>query len=261
MPDRARGGTRIAVLVPSCDAYSDMWEPFFRNLRAKWPDLPFPCYLVSNEKRFEAPEVRGIRVGPDRGWSSNLRRALEEVPEEGVLLFIDDLFLRRRVDTPMIRHLCERFGAEGMEYLRFNPTPGPEGTCDADGIGAIPPGDAYRASTVMSLWRREVLLHVLQEGETAWDLEVHGSARTDCYPRWFACRRPLLPTWNLVVKGRYEPSAWRALVGEGLPIAAGRPVMDGRDYLAYRWVLLRSALFGIVPRSWRRRIRDRFRSA
>jgi hypothetical protein len=251
----------VTVLVPSCDAYSDMWEPLFLNLRKKWPDLPFECFLAVNERGFSFPGVTVVHVGPDQGWSTNLRQALRSIPCEAVLLLIDDLFFKHPVDTSAVQRLCGRFLSEGMDYLRFNPTPGPVGPCDSDGVGRIPRGDPYRASTVVSLWRKDVLLDVLRDGESAWALEVHGSARTDRFENWFACRRWLLPTRNLVVKGRYDPNAWRLLRGEGLPIGTERPLLSGFQYLALLWVRLRAALFRCVPRTWQRRIRERFRAA
>ena len=52
----------IALLVPSCDRYSDLWEPFFLNLKKKWPNLPFRVCLVANEKPFQFPGVEVIHV-------------------------------------------------------------------------------------------------------------------------------------------------------------------------------------------------------
>ena len=148
-----------------------------------------------------------------------------------------------------------------MNYLRFNPGPGPSGALDKDGLGVIPPGDIYRSATVVSLWRRSVLLETLREGETAWDFEIHGSARTDSFGGWFASARSLLPTRNLVIKGRYEPGARRELIREGLVLSDERPTMTRSEYLAFLATLARHSLFNLVPRPMRRGIRERFRAA
>jgi hypothetical protein len=251
----------IALLVPSCDRYSDLWEPFFLNLRKKWPGCPFRIYLVANEKSFRFPGVEVIHVGPDRGWCTNLRASLERVDAEAVFLLIDDLFFIQPVDGPFIQHLCKRFIAERMNYLRFNPSPGPTGPVDTDGIGAVASGDLYRSSTVVCLWRSSVLAQVLRDGETAWELEIQGSARTDVFDEWFASSRWLLRTRNLVIKGRYDPDVKRQLTEEGLILSDERQVMTRGQYLAFRAILLRHAAFQLVPRRWRQKIRERFRAA
>lgn len=255
----------IAIVVPSCDKYADLWQPLLENMRRLWPDRFLNVHLVTNEKAFQFPGVNVIAVGPDRGWSSNLRTALERITAEGVFLLVDDLFFVEPVDSALVRRLCQRFLAEGMNYLRFNPTPAPvgwpRGRLDKDSIGEVPPGDLYRSSTVVCLWRRSVLLDVLRDGESAWDLEVFGSARTDKFGGWYASSRWVLPTTNVVIKGLYEPRAWRALKRAGVPLSDERRVMSTRQYLAFQAIRLRAAVFRLVPAAWRRSIRERFRAA
>jgi hypothetical protein len=38
----------LAVIVVSCDLYSDVWKPFFTLFFKYWNDCPFPVYLTSN---------------------------------------------------------------------------------------------------------------------------------------------------------------------------------------------------------------------
>ena len=75
-----------------------------------------------------------------------------------------------------------------------------------------------------------VLAQVLRDGETAWDLEIQGSARTDVFGEWYASSRWLLRTRNLVIKGRYDPDVKRELTEEGLEylLLDERPVMTRR---------------------------------
>ncbi len=43
---------QTAVLVVSCDNYSDVWSPFFELYSRFWPDCPFNTYLISNTKEY-----------------------------------------------------------------------------------------------------------------------------------------------------------------------------------------------------------------
>ncbi len=253
---------RIAVLVPSCDHYSDLWLPFFTTLRQQWPDIPFELVLVTNHKDFTFRGVTVIRVGEDKGWCANLKLALSQIGAEAILLFVDDLFINRRVDSVAVERLFRRFLLEGMNYLRFNPTPGPTERLDADGIGEVCPGDYYRASTVVSLWRKTVLQEVLRDNETAWELEIVGSSRTRQYGGWFASSRWLIPTTNLVIKGRYDPFAFWRLRRTGLSLSDHRPRMSGVQYMRFLGGRVRARLFHLmVPGAMRQRVRQRFRGA
>ena len=250
---------RVALVVPSCDKYSDLWAAFFKTLQLHWPSCPFQKYLVSNELEFFSTEIVPIRVGRDLGWSANCNNALASIPHEYVLLFIDDLFLRRNVDHRTVMGLIERCVSNEWDYLRLNPTPGPpRGHSVGGGIGRIPHGDWYRASTVLSLWKKSVLADVLNPKENAWELEIFGGARTDKYERWFACERWNLPYYNLVIKGRIEPLALSRLLAKGVQVTAGRPVMNPLEAGLFALRRARFVLVNLVPRSTRRRLRSWF---
>lgn len=48
----------IAVLIVSCDKYSDLWDPFLRAFDRYWPDCPFTVSLLSSHIHLER---RGIK--------------------------------------------------------------------------------------------------------------------------------------------------------------------------------------------------------
>jgi len=83
---------KFAVLVVSCDNYSDLWEPFFELFWRFWPDCPFNVYLLSNKINADIPRVKNLLVGDDISWSDNLRKGISQLKEKYILLFIEDLF-------------------------------------------------------------------------------------------------------------------------------------------------------------------------
>lgn len=249
----------VAIVVPSCDKYSDLWESFLLTLRLRWESCPFPIYLVSNYLTCPAVGVSTIKVGTDITWSSNLIKALESVPYEYILLFIDDLYLKANVQEKRILELIERCVSNNWDYLRLNPTPGPKRTqSKGDGVGMILPGDWYRSSTVLAVWKKDVLLDVLESHENAWELEVLGGKRTDKYKRWFACTRWNLPYYNLVVKGKIAPRALFKLKSAGIQILSSRPVMNRWESCLYALRRMRTMLMSLIPRSARRTLRSYF---
>lgn len=250
---------RVALVVPSCDKYSDLWDSYFRNLRSCWPDCPFEIFLVTNHLDFSSDDVEVIQVGTDRSWSANLLSALEVIPHDYVLLILDDLFFIGAIDNRSVLRLLERCTADEWDYLRLNPTPAPPGPIDEElGVGPIPPGDWYRASTQMAVWKKEVLRDVLHPAESAWELEVSGGERTDQYGRWFASSRSVLPFLNLVIKGKIDPIALRRLRSAGVQINTPRALMTRGELAGYLLRRVRSAALQAVPRRARRAVRSFF---
>lgn len=251
--------SKVALVIPSCDAYADVWPPLLQGLQRHWPDNAFAKYLVTNQQRPELAGVSVIAVGNDVSWSDNLRYALDRVTEPYVLLNIDDLILSATVDHAAVMAVVSQLVESGGNYLRLNPTP--PGNPGPGGVGLVPPGDIYRSSTVFSLWRKEVLQTVLQPGESAWHFEIVGSARTDAFGEWFASKRFLLSYVNLVIKGKVDPRALAALSRSGISYESSRPLLSGRE-LAKRWLQeKRSQVLELLPRRLRRSIRSVFRPA
>lgn len=249
-------GDRIALVVPSCDTYADVWPPLLQALQRFWPANGFSKYLVTNHLLPSFPGVQTLAVGTDVSWSDNLLSGLERIPEDYVLINIDDLILCGPVDHEAVMSALSRLISAGGNYLRLNPTPA--GSVAHDGIGIVPPGDIYRASTVFSVWRKDILHAVLRPRESAWHFEIHGSVRTDPFGAWFASNRFLLNYVNLVIKGKVDPRARTVLERRGITYHSPRRVLSHSE-LARRWMQeQRSRAFELIPRKLGRSIRNVF---
>lgn len=67
---------KFAILIVSCDKYSDLWNPFFKSFFRFWPDCPFDIYLLSNYKSIDMPQVNSLLIDEDISWSDNLYKCL-----------------------------------------------------------------------------------------------------------------------------------------------------------------------------------------
>ncbi len=250
---------KIALVVPSCDAYCDVWQTLFQALRRFWPENTLPKYLITN---YLSPVIEGVsvlNVGEDLSWSDNLSSALERITEDYIFLNMDDLILRERVEhdrfSAMARELVSRQG----NYLRVNPWP--RGIDIGDTLNVIPAGEVYRASVVFAIFRKEVLKAILRAGESAWDFERYASVRSDRFGAWFVGKQWLLLYVNLVIQGKVDPRAVAILDRCGVVYRAQRPVWSGLQMFKLVAREKRSVVFGMLPRWSKRGIRDFFGSA
>lgn len=242
----------FAILVPSCDRYSDLWESFTATLRRRWKLESTEIYVVSNFKPCQIGGTSPICIGADVTWSANLIKALELIPHEYVLIFLEDLYLKSDVDSVRVQALISRCMENGWDYLRLNPTPAPAEPI-RDGVGIVPAGDFYRTSTVLSLWRKEALLSMLRPEESAWDFEIRGSARTDHLTAWYACSEWNLPFHNLVIKGKFDRRAYKDLQKDGTAPLSKRLFMTRWEACIYRMRGIRLRLVELfIPRMARR---------
>ena len=75
----------LDILVISCDAYSDVWDIFFKSFHKQWVDCPIKLYLLTNNKSYNSHHANTIKVGEDISWSDNLLRAIKHLNNDYVL--------------------------------------------------------------------------------------------------------------------------------------------------------------------------------
>lgn len=204
----------LAVLIVSCDAYADAWAPFFKNFFQYWPQCPYPIYLQTNLLKPDFPQVNIVAVGEDRDWSTNLINALGQLKENKVLLLLEDFWLWQPVNTAAIQTLAASMDVFNAGYLRLVPKPPADELLPArTDLGLIHKGSLYRVSFQAGLWQKNVLQHMLQSGESAWEAEMQGSLRSMqsdslflSVPQMSYAERPI-HYMNAIIKRKWTPEA------------------------------------------------------
>lgn len=245
------GSTDLAIIVLTCDKYSDLWAPFFYCFHRYWPMCPFPIYLFANEKRFESDKgVITVLSGPDRDWSSSIKACLEQIQHEYVMVLFDDVFLCEPVETAVFAPLLSWLDRNKPAYLRFRPVPRPDERINKE-IGRYHELTLYRTA-VLAIWRRDVFLDILKPGESAWQLETDGAQRSTRYPDFYGCYRAILNYVHGVEKGKWFPAAVRWLDEIGAVVSAtDRQVMTQKDLAKSVFAHLREVIFNRSPASVR----------
>jgi hypothetical protein len=232
----------VAILVVSCDAYRDLWRPFFHCFFKYWPDCPYPIYLGSNFVSYQDSRVIPILVGTDVDYSSNLLKMLESIKQEYVLLWIEDRVLTATVDTIRIENLITLVKAKRAAYLKLiSIYPFALSGDTTQEIGEIPKGKKYRVGVTVALWKKQVLLSLLRPGETAWDIERQGSIRSNAFDEGFFSLSfpmrdsPPLSDLHLLMRGRLLRNTASFLERERLTAdLSGRQLQSFRSYLYFR---------------------------
>ncbi|MGH7936698.1 MAG: hypothetical protein ACREF8_06785, partial [Chthoniobacterales bacterium] len=170
----------IAILVSSCDAFFDAWKPFVAFFEKFWSDCPLDAFLLTNQLTVRSDRFQPLATGEDRAWSSNLLAALARLPHPYVLYLQEDYFLTAPVARAQLaQDFAEAVAVEADSlcfHARVEPDPGFRWLNDRYGAMAI--DSDFRTRCQVTLWKRSALQSILREGETAWNFEARGSART-----------------------------------------------------------------------------------
>lgn len=171
---------RVTVVVSSCDAFFDCWRPFTFFFRKYWPTCPFPVRLVTNRLDVESNFLTAIRVGPDRGWASNMRAALAQIATPYILYLQEDYFLTAAVDEAQLTldfRAAFDLQADALCFADLALLE-PEFAVFREHFSEVALESKGRTRLQTTLWKREALAHAIVPGENAWQMEARGSERT-----------------------------------------------------------------------------------
>ncbi len=189
----------MAVLVTSCDAYSDLWDPFFQLMDTFW--IPengntYPVYLNTETTQYNKEylhfSVKSLNLIAGRNpartsWSRRTLDVLDRINEEYVFVLVEDFFLRERVQTELIEQLLDQMdNDESIGQIQLF---GTRINCDklqpntiSDKLTLEQIGDdKAKVCFVPTIWRKSVLVHWMRTWETIWAFESCGAARAK---RW-----------------------------------------------------------------------------
>ena len=243
----------FAVLVLSCDKYSDMWTSFFKCFRDNFPSGNWPVYLGSNTKECHEQGVITVLSGLDPDWSTSFKRILEQIPQKKIFIILEDLFLSSIVEVNVFTSLVDFMTEKDVNHIRYWANPPPDFPTDNPLIGECAKGAPYR-STVCGIWDRDYLLKLLLEGENPWNFEILGSYRTSYSDGFYAMTSPLCEYQNMIEKGRWIPASVNWANQNSVPLCLeARPILKGGNQLKS---LLQMWIFNLILHiSWKYRVR------
>lgn len=228
----------MAILISSCDKYRDVWDPFFAFFFKYWSDCPYNIYLLTNHLEYVHPKVKSICVGDDRDWSSSFRKAINAIPEQYLMVLIEDYLLLNDVNTGEIKEIFNYMVKNDVAYFRLFPCPGPgkvTGTIGSHKVGIVSPGEPYRTSLQAAIWDKALIDKILIDGESAWEFEIDGTKRSDAMEDKFMSisrdsmdRLPFNYFCTAVVKGYWVKKAVELCAKHGVNVdTKTRPVESG----------------------------------
>ena len=197
---------KIEIIVPSCDKYSDVWPFLIESIKLYWPEINFKISIISNGLKNSGLEdnINFINVGEDKGWSANLIFALKKTDADFIFLWIDDLILCETVDNDKFIKILRKFLEVNGSYLRFNPVPKHDFYFN-EYFGETSKNAIYRTSTVMTIWRKDILLNLLRDEESAWEFEYNSILRARNFSCFFVVYKSVLSFKNVIIKGKWHP--------------------------------------------------------
>jgi hypothetical protein len=164
---------KVAVVVSSCDAFQECWEPFIYSLNKYWNDCPWDIYLISNYLTIETEKIKFIRVGEDKGWATNLKKAFSKIEADYIVYLHEDYFLDFKVDTDQIKNHITYCYKNNTDYMRLYGPFFDEFAIKGTEYALSPASKKYRLCLRNAIWKKDTFNQILIEGYNAWQFELN----------------------------------------------------------------------------------------
>ena len=180
------------LLLSTYDGGEDLWEGFFKALSVQWPEMDLPIVMNTETKQYSYQNYNiissNITGNKNIPWGERLRRTLAKIHTEYTLLFLEDFWLRERVDDAFFRQTIEWMN-QNPDVANFSFYPCMPGTNIDDGkferFERRPRKCEYKLNCQVGIWRTKELLGFIRSHESAWDWEMYGSVRAERYQQKF----------------------------------------------------------------------------
>ncbi len=202
--------SELSILVISHSSYSDLWPIFFSELEENFGK---PCQLyLSVDILPQNTNINGVTIISEEypessTWSKRVLNACEVINTKYVLLLIDDIFFKEKIDLSELEEYLGSMVILGLKSLKlfYEPNFKPEllipGT---EKLGVFNFGAMNRINTHATIWEVSFLQDILDPEESIWEFEVNGTFRSNTTFFIGGVTSAFLNYELGVVKGRWE---------------------------------------------------------
>lgn len=237
---------KVAILVISCDKYSDLWETCSKIFNLYWPDCQYDKFLASNNIPYSNDGFKPILMGNDASWSYGVKTALIQLEKDYDYVFtlLEDYYFIDKIDNDYIIKMFNSFIDVDGNFLRLLKILKYKVFFFNEYFGETENYLPYRQTCVFTLWKIETLKAILKDEENAWEFEKIGVKRGFEFNKFFCVYKNPFRVVNLIIKGKVVPSSF-SKIQKILPgISQSRPFftpyemlkMNIRDFMIHTFL-------------------------
>ena len=160
----------MVILVASCDKNDDIFYAFYHCMEKYWENHPEIIYATETIKN---PYYKTINYNyPLDKWTVRMRKTLQDIDDDKILLMIDDCFIRTYVDEARIKYVEENL-KDNIANFNF------EKSWDANdeissykGFKKRMKGSSYEVSMLCGMWQKSALISILARDCDPWTIET-----------------------------------------------------------------------------------------
>jgi len=173
----------IALIVHACDRYELLFKAFDYFFAKNWDfEIPVNYYFATEEKSVDFQNFKNIKSGKGE-WSNRLSNLLDQIEEEYVIYFQEDMWLNKPVDKEVFTELFKLVLANKWNLVKLNSsdvfkTTSTDIFIKGFNVAKLNNQESnFLMSHQVSLWNKAFLKQQLKPNEHPWRNERKGTKR------------------------------------------------------------------------------------
>lgn len=240
----SKNNNKIAVFVDSFDEYRDLWDIFWDIFDMYWNDCTYNKYLVTNVCNYEREGINIIKTGKEVNWCTRTLRALDKIEEDYIILFLEDYFISKIVDTSEIGQIVQKMESEDVFFYRLSVK---KGFPLNKGFIEVNEGIDYPISLQLAIWKtmflKKIINDLIKNGcESPWMFEENLKYNYTYCPavnsKLKGIRfdtRDIMGYKNGVLRGKWFPDVREYYKNLGIDFSMSkREVLSRKEYIRYK---------------------------
>ena len=171
----------LALAYITCDGYSHIWDDWYTGHLKYW-DVEIPKYFCGEERLcpWEGWKQIPHEAVPVEKWTTKLRAQIEQIPEENIFVWLDDLVPQFNIWHEFFHLYYDWFLEHDADALRIM---GRGSRSEYEWAGQIidkpvyrlAASSKYRVSFSPNIYKKDFLLEILSRDESPWACELNST--------------------------------------------------------------------------------------
>lgn len=158
----------------SCDKNQDLWLPFHLCIEKYWKEHQ---EIIYSSETLQNPYYKTINTNyPINQWTKRVYDTIKDLKCDNVILMIDDLFIREKVDNNLVKSL-EKYIGGIIGALNFEKQFDKFDTPLDDLVSLRNVNGKYRTSVMCQLWSKKALLNIFNCEKDPWTFENDNNSK------------------------------------------------------------------------------------
>lgn len=206
---------KCTILINSCDAFSDVWDLFFKSLEINWPTCKYKIVLNTETKKYNKYNVKTINFEHrliNNSWGNRYKHVLKQIDTPYVIPILDDFVLKDRFLGDTLIEKCidwlDNYSDIAVFYFRKHLYALNQVT-EFPNFCLLPSKCDYKLTTGIGIWRKTILNKTLCGYESPWEWEINRSKRVWKFnERFYAMIKDEPPIFNFPYGGVIRRGLW-----------------------------------------------------